>query len=399
MSKFGKISGVFGPAFITAATVLGPGSITVCSKAGAMQGYSLLWVVALSAVFMICCTRIFTKIGCLNNQSLLTLVGENYGKVWPLLMGLSVFVSCAGFQTGNNIGIGLSMTAMFGGSMALWAFLFTAIALLFIWTSKNFYNVLEKVMLLMVLLMIAAFAGNVYFTNPDVKGIGLGLLPSLSGDLGMIIAISSTSCSVAAAAGQSYMVQAKNWSISGLRKGLHDSTLGIITLCGLSTIIIISSAAVLAPKGITVDNAIQMAAQLEPLLGAFAKWLFLTGLFAASFSSFLGNVILSGMFLADALHLGKTINDPWVKIFASVQLFLASCIAVFFNANPIQLLVMAQATTCLGYPLLIVMLFLLSNNRNVIREYKNRLFENIILILATIWIFFLSYRQLSTIIY
>lgn len=117
--------------------------------------------------------------------------------------------------------------------------------------------------------------------------------------------------------------------MNDLKKGLRDAATGIIFLCSLSAIIIITSAAVLAPKRITVNSAIDMAMQLEPLLGFFAKWLFLIGLFAASFSSFLANSVLSGMFLADALGLGKTINDKWVKIFSSILLVVCSGIAAF----------------------------------------------------------------------
>lgn len=393
-----NIFNVLGPGFVTAALVLGPGSITVCSKAGAVYGYSFLWVILLSGLFMICYTRMVTRIGCINDKSLLTLIGENYGKVWPLLVGLSVFVSCAGFQTGNNIGIGISMQALFGGNISFWAFLFTLVSLLFIWTSRNFYNMLEKVMMLMVLVMIAAFVGNLFFIRPDIKEVGMGFLPTLPQDLSLMIAIASTSFSVAGAAGQCYMVQAKKWKINDLKKGLRDAMTGIIFLCTLSAIIIITSAAVLKPKGITVSSAIDMAMQLEPLLGVFAKWLFLIGLFAASFSSFLANSVLSGMFLADALGLGKTINDKWVKIFSSILLVVCSCIAALFNTNPVQLLIMAQATTCFGYPLIIIMLFMLSNNKKAMQGQTNKLATNLIAGVAILWIVFLSYHQFMSII-
>jgi Metal-dependent amidase/aminoacylase/carboxypeptidase len=92
------------------------------------------------------------------------------------------------------------------------------------------------------------------------------------------------------------------------------------------------------------------------------------------------------------------LNDKWVKIFSSILLVVSTCIAVLFNTNPIQLLIMAQATTCFGYPLVIIMIFLLSNNKKVMREYKNSIITNIILGLAILWVLFLSFRQLYSII-
>lgn len=394
-----KVFDYLGPGLVTATMVLGPGTITVCSKAGAIYGYSLLWVFLISAIFMINCMVVSARIGCVNNKSILDLAGENYGRVWAILMGLSVFVSCAGYQTGNNIGVGVSMNAMFGGSVVMWAFAFTAISLLFIWVSKNFYDLLEKVMFLMLVLMIAAFVGNLFFISPDVKSIATGFIPSIPQDMGFLIAIAATSFSVVGAAGQSYMVQAKNWTIKDLKKGRWDATIGVIFLAVLSAVILISAAEVLGPRGIVVTSVVDMAIQLEPLLGSFAKWLFLFGLFAASFSSFLANAVLSGMFLADALGLGKTINDKWVKIFASILLLLCSCIAAMFQTNPIQLIIMAQATTCIGYPLVIIMIFFLSNNKKVMKGHQNKTTVNILLGLATVWILFLCGRQLLSYIY
>lgn len=132
------------PGFITAATVLGPGSITVSSSAGALMEYSVLWVLVIAAVFMSAFTVIAGKIGCLNRHSLLFIVQQQYGRWLAILIGLSVFLITAGFQTGNNIGVGLAFDAAFGGGIALWAGVFLVIALVFIWTSSNFYKLLER---------------------------------------------------------------------------------------------------------------------------------------------------------------------------------------------------------------------------------------------------------------
>lgn len=389
-----KIFESFGPGLITAAMVLGPGTITVCSRAGATTGYTLLWIIALSAVFMIFLTRISAKIGCVSSKSLLKNTEEQYGRGIAVLMGGCVCFSCAGFQTGNTIGIGLSMNALFGGNLVLWALIFLLLTLVFIWTSNNFYSLLEKIMTVLVLLMIVAFIGNLFYV--DLNGLELvkGFIPSVPSDLNLAIAIASTSFSVAGAAGQAYMVQGKNWKLPDLKKGLRDATAGIAVLCLLSCIIVITSAAVLFPKGIQVQSAVDMALQLEPLLGAFAKWLFLIGLFAASFSSYVANAVMSGIFLADALHLGSSINDRWVKILASCVLLLGTLVPIVFKSNPIQLIIFAQSMTILGAPVAAIVLFLISNNKKVMGEYRNTLLINIIVSLATLWVVYLSVKQL-----
>lgn len=387
---------LLGPGFITAATVLGPGSITVSSKIGAQMEYSLLWVMVIIAVFMSTFTVMAGKIGALNEESLLAVVRKEYGGWLAILIGITVFLICGGFQTGNNIGVGMAFDAMFGGGIPLWAAVCLIIALIFIWTSSNFYQVLEKIMVLMVILMIIAFIGNLFAIQLDFGEMAAGFIPSVPENWALVIAVTGTSFSIAGAAGQAYMVQGKGWKLQDLNKSNASAIIGIIMLAGLTSVIIITSAAVLAPQGIQVTNALDMAIQLEPLLGPLAKWLFLLGLFAASFSSFVANAVLGGMMLSDGFGWGKTLNDKSVKILSTILLVASTLLAVFLQANPVELIVVAQASTVLGGPLLAVVLLLLGNNKNVVKDHKNGIWTNIFAVLATLWLIYLSYNQLMS---
>ncbi|WP_020611190.1 NRAMP family divalent metal transporter [Sediminispirochaeta bajacaliforniensis] len=393
-----RLAFLLGPGVITAATVLGPGSITVSSKSGALMEYSVLWAVVIAGVFMATFTRMAARIGCLNDDSLLNIVRTKQHPVLAVVVGLSVFLIAGGFQTGNNIGVGLAMDAMFGGGMMLWAPIFTIIALLFIWISRDFYKLLEKVMMTLVVIMIVAFIANVFMAAPSVGKIALGLVPSQPKIWGLVIAISATSFSIAAAAYQAYLVQGKGWSAAFLKKAQRDATIGIVILCGLAALIMITSAAVLAPRGIGVKSAVDMAIQLEPLLGPLAKLLFLFGLLAASFSSFVSNAVLGGMFLSDGFGLGKSLNDISVKVFTTLLLLFSTTLAVILKTNPIEVLVVAQASTILGGPLVAIVLLLLGNNKDVLQEHTNKPVTNVIAVLAILWISYLSYNQLMAFI-
>jgi Mn2+/Fe2+ NRAMP family transporter len=374
--------------------VLGPGSITVSSKSGALLEYSILWVVAVAAIFMITFTRIAAKIGCLNENSLLTITKDIYGRWLSVLTGISIFLICAGFQTGNNIGVGLAIDAMVGGGVSIWATLCCLISLAFISLSTNFYSVLEKVMIFLVALMILSFVGNLFQIKLDFLEISKGMLPTIPPIWGLVIAISATSFSLAGAVFQAYTVQSKGWKKKHLKRSLRDANIGIVILCSLSAIIIITSAAVLAPQGITVTSALDMGMQLEPLLGFFAKWLFLLGLLSASFSSFVANALLGGILLSDGLGLGNSINEKSVKIFTSVLLIGSTVIAILMESNPIELIVMAQASTVIGGPLIAILLILLANNKIVLGQYTNKSWSNFIAGLALLWIIYLSVNQI-----
>ncbi len=394
MSRKSKI----GPGLITAAVVVGPGSITVCSKLGATMGYSVLWTIVIASIMMITFTWIGTMIGIMSNESFLSTVSKKYGFLVSLIMGVSAFFITTGFQIGNNIGVGLALETLFGGSTWFWASLFTVISLVFLWSSNSFYSLLENLMTVLVFIMVISFWGNLLIIRPDMGEIVKGLIPHKPQSFGLVIAVSATTFSVAAASFQAYLVREKGWTREDISKGLKDSSIGIVILSIICMVIIITSAAVLKPAEITVNSAVEMAMQLEPLLGSFAKWMFLFGLWAGSFSSFIVNAMIGGTFLADGLRLGSSLDSLWAKVFASIIMILGTAATALLGENPIQLLVITQATTIFGVPLIALFMIILSNDYGVMGEHKSGFITNIIGSFAVLWLLYLSYRQFLTIL-
>lgn len=388
-----------GPGLITAAVVVGPGSITVCSKLGATMGYSVLWTILISSIMMITFTRIGTMIGIMSNESFLSTVSKKYGFLVSMMMGGSVFFITTGFQIGNNIGVGLALETLFDGSTWFWALIFTIISFVFLWSSNSFYSLLEKLMTALVFIMVISFFGNLFIIRPNMGEILRGLVPHRPKSFSLIIAVSATTFSVAAASFQAYLVRAKGWTKKDLSEGLKDSVIGIVIVSIICMVIIITSAAVLEPAGITVNSAVEMAMQLEPLLGSFAKWMFLFGLWAGSFSSFIVNAMIGGTFLADGLGLGSSLNSLWSKIFASLIMILGTTATAMLGENPIQLLVITQATTIFGVPLIALFMIILSNDHRMMGEYRSGFITNAIGSVAVLWLIYLSYRQFLDILH
>jgi manganese transport protein len=390
-----KIGRSLGPGIITAAVVLGPGSVTVCTRSGATMGCSALWVLVMSSVMMIAFTYMGAKIGMMSEEPLLSYVARRYGRWLAVLMGLCGFLICTGFQTGDNVGVGIAFKEMFGGTMGRWAIAFTGVALFLLWGSKKTYRVVEIGMTALVAVMITCFLGNLLRISPSGKDIVAGLVPSRPSTFGLIVAMSATTFSVAAAAFQAYLVRSKGWAKEDVKRGVGDTVIGIAILGGISCIIMITAATVLQPRGIKVNTAVEMAQQLEPLLGTLAKWFFLWGFWAAAFSSFLVNAMVGGTLLSDGLGIGARLDTLWAKILASIVMALGTIAAIAFGDNPIELLVVAQATTILGVPLLAVVMMLLANSRKLMGEHRNGIVLNIMGLISIVWLLYLSFRQAS----
>jgi Mn2+/Fe2+ NRAMP family transporter len=329
----------------------------------------------------------------MSEASFLAVVSLRYGRWLSVLLGLSALLITTGFQTGDNVGVGIAMAELFGGTMAGWAIAFTVVALALLWGSRSIYQAIEKIMVALVVVMIGAFLGNMLMIRPDGGDVLRGLVPSQPAVFAMVVALSSTTFSIAAAAFQPYLVQSKGWKKEDVSKGLKDSFIGIFTLCFITCVIMVTSATVLRPLGIKVKDAIEMARQLEPLLGSFAKWLFLLGFWAASFSSFVVNAMVGGTLMSDGLGLGGRLDSFWSKALASLIMALGTVLAIRFGDNPVQLIVTAQATTALTAPVMALVMWLLTMNRAFMEAHRNRPVVNVLAAAAIGWLLFLSVRQ------
>ena len=394
-----KIKNIFktmGPGFIMAAVVLGPGSITIPTKIGATQGYDFLWVVCIAAIFMVVYTNMSTRFGVLNEQSILGVIAEKYGKWLSIIIGLSSFFAALSFQFGNNLGVGMGMEAITGVNARLWPLIFTPFAIVLIFFTKNLYKTLEKLMMFLVILMIITFIVNLVFIKPNLTAIVSGFVPRESSlmNFNQLSAIIGTTFVLNGALYQSYLVQGKGWKINDMGKGIRDSNFGVFLLAGMSILVIVTAAATLKPLGISVNSAADMAIQLEVILGNYAKYIFAFGFISAAFSSLIVNAVIGGGLLSDSLGLGKSMNEKMPKLFTILILFVGMAIATYVASNygsPVYSLILAQASSILAIPLIAIGLFLIVNREDVMGAYKNTLFQNIIAIIGFLIICVLVY--------
>lgn len=393
LNQIRKILKSFGPGFIIASVVLGPGSITVASRVGSEYGYVFLWVIVLAAVFMITYTSMGARFGVVSRDSILQTVALQYGRWFAIAIGISAFLSTSSFQFGNTLGIGIGMEGITGIDERVWPLIFTPLGIVLIFWAKNLYKVLENMMKLLVMIMILAFFINLFLTKPELGSVARGIVPTkFSRDsLDVVAAMMATSFSLAAALYQSYLAQDKGWHVKNLKSSLRDTYIGIGILALISATILITSATALFPQGIAVNSAADMALQMEALFGSSAKVIFSVGLCAAAFSSMMVNSVIGGGLLADGLGMGRSMNDRSTKIFIIAILLIGMLVALFFRGNAIYALIMAQASSILAVPLIAVGLLLVLNNKKVMGSYRNNLLQNIIALAGLIVVCLMVY--------
>ncbi len=402
MLKLRNIFKSVGPGFIMAAVVLGPGSITTSSKIGATSGYAFLWVIVIGAISMAVYANMSTRFGLSHTRSILRVIAEEYGKGFSAVIGIASFLAALSFQFGNNLGVGMGMETLTGIDAKVWPLVFTPGAIVLIFFAKNLYKTLEKLMMVMVMLMIMAFMVNLLFIKPDITAAMAGFVPGsgFMASFDEVTALVGTTFVLHCALYQAYLVQNKGCTIIDKERSINDSNLGVFMLAFISLLVIITAAATLKPLGITINSAADMAIQLEILLGSYAKYVFALGFIAAAFSSLLVNSVIGGGLLADALGMGRSMEEKTPKLFTTAILLAGMLVALYVsgNGNPVYALIMAQASSMLAVPLIAIGLLLVVNNKKIMAGEINTIRQNILAFIGLALICALLYIMYSRLI-
>ena len=420
-----------GPALITACVVFGPGSLLVSSNVGANHGYVLLWLLILTGVLMGTYMTMAARIGVVGGATPCTLVAGRLGRPIAAVIGINLCLICTAFQFSNNLAVAaaadaLGVARLFGNpdemtehtkglinSGVLLAFNAAIIALVF--TLKQVYRTLERIMKVMVAVILICFFANLFLVRPDLLGLLKGLIPSLPegvsvglpsrGEAGiadpmlLIASLLGTTFSVAAALYQGNLVREKGWTIRDYDRGIGDSIAGVAVLTGVSAIIMMTSGTVL--RGQPANDISVLATQLRPLLRTTAHALFCVGLLAVAMNPFVINAMIGGSILADGVGKPAGLSDRWSRRFTVVVLLVGMAVAMIVLHTPVKkvdAIIFGQALTVIGNPLMAVTLLWLANRKDVMGDRRNKLVLNIIGGLGLLVVIFIAIRVLCLIV-
>ncbi len=322
--RISKMLSRLGPAFVVGACIIGPGSVMLMSKTGALYGYSMLWLSVLSGVLTCGFIILFMRFGIYSQETFLGVTRRKLGPFFAVICGLSLASTDAAFQFGNCLGVTAGMNMIYKNvPPQVWPIAFTAAAIVFMFAFKRIYGIIERMMQVLLLVMLAAFAVNMVLAKPDYLEVFKGIcVPAIPSDVDWVTigGLVATTFALVAVVFQSYTVKARGWKEKDLANGISDTLAAsvIFTLIGL--VIMTTAATVLFKQGIKVNSGAAMALQLETAFGRFAGTIFAIGFCAAAFSSFIVNALIGGVLINDGLGLGGKLDSKPTKIFATCVL-------------------------------------------------------------------------------
>lgn len=394
--KIGKAFGRIGPAFIIACVVFGPGSLLVNANIGANHGYQLLWLLIITGVLMGTYLTMGARIGVVGGETPCTLIAQRLGRPVAAIIGINLCFICCSFQFANNLAVIAAVETLMPEVSPYWVLLvLNGLIIVFLFTAKNIYHIIERLMKVMVGVILACFVLNLVIARPDLLSVIKGFIPSWPEELSLglpkkidgaiydpmilIASLLGTTFSIAGAFYQGNLVREKGWTIKEYSQGIGDSIIAVCVLTGISMVIIITTATVI--PGQPATDVGTLAQSLRPLLGPTAHIIFCVGLLVVSMNPFLINAMIGGSILADGIGKPPKLKDPWPRRFTVVMLLIGMVVAILARRTGIKtvrLIIFGQALTVLGNPLMAISLLWLANRKDIMGDKRNNIALNIL---------------------
>lgn len=401
MKNSGRKSGGPGPGWLVAAAFIGPGTVTTATVAGASYGSVLLWALLFSVVATLVLQEMAARLGLITGEGLGEAIRSRFsGPTRILAVALvvgAIAIGNAAYETGNLLGGSLGLGGALGGSPRMWAVIIGSVAAALLWSGS--YAAVERLMIVMVGIMSVTFLATAVTALPAMAELLKGLfIPHMpEGSILVVVGLIGTTVAPynmflhASAVGE-------RWSspddLGAARRDLVTS----ITLGGLvSMAILVTSAGTIYGTSAGVENAADMSAQLEPLLGAWAGVLFSIGLFAAGMTSAITAPLAAAYATAGALGWPRDLRDFRLRLVWGGVLAVGVAFAVT-GVRAVPAILFAQAMNGILLPGVALFLLLAVNDVRRMGTHKNRRFTNWLGAIVIVITFVLGGRALLSVL-
>ncbi|MDP2237800.1 MAG: Nramp family divalent metal transporter [Bacteroidales bacterium] len=391
----------FGPGALVTAAFIGPGTITTCSIAGAGFGYALLWGLVFSVIATIVLQEMSSRLGIISRQGLGEALRKHFNQpvtkiLTALLVISAITIGNAAFETGNLLGASIGLQLLFPNSaipIGIWATSigFIASAVLF----AGSYKIIERSLIGLVIVMSLTFLTTAFIVNPEITAVFKGMfIPTFpDGSLLAIAGLIGTTVVPYNLFLHASAVQERWKDADDLPEARRDIFVSVILGGAISMAIVITSAAAFFGVNGSISSGADLAVQLEPLLGSYAKYFIGIGLFAAGISSAITAPLAAAYATAGVLGWKKDLKS---KHFRMIWLGIIGIGIAFslFGFRPIEAILFAQAANGILLPVIAIYLLWVMNSQQVMGENTNNRLTNFIGFAVVLIAFSLGIRSL-----
>jgi NRAMP (natural resistance-associated macrophage protein)-like metal ion transporter len=376
-----------GPGFITANVDNDAGGILTYSAAGAKYGYSLLWTMIPITLALIVVQEMCARMGAVTGKGLSDLIREEFGlRMTTIIMFLLVVV---------NFGNVIAEFTGIAGSMQLFhvsKYISVPICAALVWALvvKGDYKVVEKIFLFASVVYLAYIVAGV-MGRPDWHAalVETVKLPSRStwsdkSYLYMTVGVIGTTITPWMQFYLQSSIVDKGVTVRQYKATRLDVIVGSIFTDVVAWFIVVVCAATLYVHGMRdLQVPADAAEAMRPIAGDYAFLLFAAGLFNASLFAASILPLSTAYTVCEGLGFESGLDRTWkqapVFYWLYTGLIAAGAAVVLIPNFPlVSMAILSQVLNGLLLPVVMYFMLRLINNTELMGEYKNRLWFNVI---------------------
>ena len=371
--------GTVGPGLFLIAYNIGTGSIITMAKAGADYGMSLFWTLVLSCIFTYVLMVAYGQVTLVSGNTALKNIKLHIPKIGKVL-AIYIMIALIIGELLALMGImGIvadllqeALRMLTGGmvsTLLITVILIIALATL-LWHGR--YQIFEKLLTVLVLLMAFCFIYVFFAVRPDLGVILKGMIPQIPnepGVLGLIAAMVGTTCSAAVFIVRSIVVSEKGWNVSHLQTEKKDAFVSAFMMLFLSGIIMAVAAGTLHLMGLHVTDTLELIHLFEPIGGKVAAFILIAGITGAALSTVFPIVLIAPWLIADYTSKPRDIRSPLFRVLGIAGLLFGLGLQ-FIDERPPAMMIFSQAFQAFILPAVTIPVLYLINKQSLMQQHK-----------------------------
>lgn len=395
LSKVLFVFTLLGPGLITASADNDAPGIATYSMVGSKYGYAFLWIILAVTAGEVVIQEMAARMGAVTGKGTADLIRERFGVKVTTFAMFVLLLANLGTTIAQFAGIAAA-GELFGVSKYI-AVPIAGLLISFLILQGSYQRV-EKFLLLLCMSSLA-YVAAVFVIKPDWGVILTSTItPEIEWNSEYILAVLAVVGTTITPWGIFYLqasIADRGTEMSKYNHTKVDVMFGASWGNIISAFIIITTAATLFVKGIVVEDAKEAALALIPVAGEFSGILFAVGLLGASLLAVSVLPLSTTYAMCEAFGFERGLNRPvreapvFYWIFSIITLL--SMLIVLIPGMPLfQIMVLSQSMNGILLPILLVLVLILANNKQLMGKWVNKPFTNVLATLTTALIVFIT---------
>ena len=381
------ILAVLGPGIISGSVDNDAGGIATYSLAGAQFGLSLLWVLFITTFSLAVTQEVGARMGLVTGKGLASLIREKFGIRWTTFIMAVLLIANIGTIAAEFAGIAAAFEIF---NVSKYISIPLAFFLVLFLVTKGSFKPLERVFLVLSTFYLVYIASAVLAHPNWGAAMQSVVTPTLNFNKSYLLTLVAVVGTTITPWGQFFIqdyVVDKKLSKSDLSIERGDVFFGSFITNVISFFIIVACAATLFAHNIVINDAKDAALALKPLAGQFASILFGFGLLNASLFGAVLVPVSTSYVITEAFGFESGLNFSFKEAPEFYGLFtfaiLIGALLVLLPFVPLlSILFLSQALNAVLLLPILVFVYLLSNDKRLLNNYKNGKLINTIIVVT-----------------